>query len=89
MQNCKFLAKNFDQVSNKLIAEADLLRLDVYISVSSYLEERRPCFIEVTEKYEEKSNTNNAKEEPIDLEKKVIKKKLNAKKRGMYGQYYL
>ncbi len=32
MQDREFLAKNFDQVSNELIVEKDLLRLDVHIS---------------------------------------------------------
>lgn len=74
-QDWEFFAKNFDQVNNKLIAEADLLKLDIYISVPSYLEERKPCFTEIMEEYKEESNKNNVEEEHTDLEKEAIKKK--------------
>ncbi len=79
MQDWEFLAKNFDQVSNELIAEKDLLRLDVHISAPGYLEEEKPCFTKVTEEYKEKSNRDNAEEKPTNLEEKAIKKRLNAK----------
>ncbi len=67
MQDWEFHAKNFDQVSNEQIAEADLLRLDVHLSAPGYLEEGRPCFNEVTEEYKEESNRDDVKEEPTDL----------------------
>lgn len=54
MQDWKFLAKNFDDVSNELIADGDLSRLNIYISAPDYLEEARPRFIEVTENDNEK-----------------------------------
>ncbi len=74
-QDWEFFAKNFDQVSNELIAEADLLKLDIYISALGYLEEGRSRFSEITEEYEEESNRDNVEEEPTDLEQEVIKKK--------------
>lgn len=49
MQDWEFLAKNFDSVSNELIVDEDLSRLDIYISAPGYLEEERPHFIKVIE----------------------------------------
>lgn len=80
MQDQKFLTKNFDLVSNKLIFEKDLLRLDIHILVLGFLEERKPCYTKVTEKYKEKSNRDDIKEEYTNLEKEAIKKELNTKK---------
>ncbi len=80
-QDWEFLAKNFDQVSNELIAEADLLRLDIYISAPGYLEEGRPRFTEVMEEYKEESNRDDAEEEPTDSEEEAIKKKAQCKEK--------
>ncbi len=80
-QDWEFLAKNFDQVSNELITEADLLRLDVHISAPGYLEERRLRFTEVPEQYKEESNKDDVEKEPTDSEEEVIKKKAQRKKK--------
>lgn len=82
MQNWEFLAKNFDNVSNKLIADRDLSRLHIYILVVSYLEEKKPRFIKVMEDDNKKSD-QDVKEEPIvaDLKKEVIKKSALCKKK--------
>lgn len=47
MQNCKFFVNIFDNISNKLIVNGDLLKLDILILAPSYLEEKRLCFIKI------------------------------------------
>lgn len=64
MQDWKFLSKNFDDISDELIANKDLLRLNIHISMPGYLKERRPCFIKITEDNNKKPD-QNAKKEPI------------------------
>lgn len=83
MQDWKFLAKNFDDVSNEIIARENLLRLDVYILVSVYLKEGKPHFIKIIEENNEELNINNAKKEFTisDLKNKAIKKGLRKEKK--------
>lgn len=56
--------KNFDSISNKLIADRNLLRLDICILAPSYLEEKRACFIKIMENNNKESD-QNAKKKPI------------------------
>ncbi len=82
-QNWEFLAKNFHQISNKLIAKEDLLRLDVYISAPGYIEKGRPYFTKVTKEYKEESNINDVKNEHMvfDSEEEAIKKRILRKEK--------
>lgn len=91
MQDWKFLAKNFDDVNNKLIAEKDLLRLDEHISTLDYLEKERHCFIKVTEKDNEESNMDNTKDELTvsDLEEETLRKVFYTRRRAAHKLYYL
>lgn len=81
-QDWEFFAKNFDDVTNELIANGNLLRLDIHISALGNLEERRPCFIKVTKDNNEELDLN-AKEKPMvsDSEKETIKKRALRKKK--------
>lgn len=45
--NWEYLAKNFDTISDVLIIENDLLKLNLPIWVLGYLKDRPSCFIEV------------------------------------------
>lgn len=47
-QDLEYLAKNFNGVNTKHIADKALLRLSIYILATEYLEERDFCFIKVT-----------------------------------------
>lgn len=49
MRNWEFFAKNFNIISDKLIANRDLSRLDIYILASNDLEKKKPYFIKITE----------------------------------------
>lgn len=75
MQDWEFLAKNFDNVNNKLIADRDLSRLNIYILALGYLEERKPRFIEVTEENNKEVN-QDAKEKPMisNSKEEILKK---------------
>lgn len=50
------------------------MRLDVHILALGYLEQEKPCFTKVTEKYEKESNREDAKNEPTNSEEEIIKK---------------
>lgn len=87
----KFLAKNFNQVNNKLIIKEDLLRLNIYILVLNYLEEEKSYLTIITKEYNKKSNIDNNKNEPIiaNLKEKAMKKKVLYKKKKIHRVYYL
>lgn len=54
IQNWGFFAKNFDGISNKLIANRDLLKLDIHILTLDYSKEKRPYFIKIMKNNNEK-----------------------------------
>ena len=58
------------------------MRIDVQISAPGYLEDRKPCFIEVTKEYKKELNRDNAEEEPTNLEEKIIKKRAQRKEKS-------
>lgn len=62
-------------------------RLDIYILFPDYLEEGKPCFIEVTEDNNEKMDQNAKKELMVsNLKGEAIKKKvLHKEKRDLWG----
>lgn len=76
MQDWDFFTKNFDNVSNELIADGNLLRLDIHILAPRYLKKNKPRFIKVTENNNEELD-QDAKEELIvsNLEEEAIKKR--------------
>ena len=81
-QDWKFLAKNFDGISNELIADGDLSKLDIHILALGYLEKGRSRFIEVTED-DNKELDKDAKKEPMvsDWEEEDIKKRTRQKEK--------
>lgn len=82
MQDWEFLAKNFNDVSNELITDADLSKLDIHISVPGYLKEGKPYFVGVIED-ENKESDQDAKEKPMvsDSKEENIKKKGSIQKK--------
>lgn len=81
MQNWKFLIRNFDDVSDVLIADRDLLKLDIYILAPSYLGEGRPHFTKKLEDNNQEPNKNAAQELMVsDSEEEAMKKRTIHKK---------
>ena len=81
-QDWENLAKNLDGVSAELIEDEALLRLDMHISTTGYLEEGAPRFTEVTG--DEKMIEDGGEAETVsDSEEKNKKKRLYVKRRGM------
>ena len=87
-QDREYLAKNLDGFSAELIEDEALLRLDMHISATGYLEEGALCFTEVTG--DEKMIENGGEAETIsDSEEENPKKGLYVKRRGTRELYYL
>lgn len=61
-QDQRFLVKNFKNISNTLINDTNLLRLDLYILLPNYLEEGVSCFMKVLTKYKESEISDSKKE---------------------------
>lgn len=64
MQDWQFPTKNIDNVSNKLIANEDLLKQYIYILTLCYLEQKKPWFVKIT-------NDDN-EEQDLDAKKKLM-----------------
>ena len=80
-QDWEYLAKYLDGVSTKLIEDKALLRLNIYILATGYLEERAPHFTEVTGNDEETNEDGGEVETVSNSEKKTKKKALRKEKR--------
>ena len=87
-QDWEYLAKNLDGVSTELIEDEALLRLDMHISATRYLEEGAPRFTEIT-RDKEMIEDGGEEETVSDLEEKNKKKGLYVKRRGTSGFYHL
>lgn len=86
MQDWEFFAKNFDNVNKKLNDDRDLSSLDIHILASSYLEEKKSCFIKVMENNNKKPDQNAKKESIIsNWKEEIIKKRLYIKKKRYAG----
>ena len=87
-QDWENLAKNLDGVSAELIEDEALLRLDMHISATGYLEKEAPRFTEVTGD-EEMIEDGGEAETVSDSEEENKKKGLYVKRRGTRGFYHL
>ena len=84
IQDWEYLAKNLDGVSAELIEDETLLRLDMHISATGYLEKGAPCFTEVTGE-EEMVEDGREVETVSDSKEENKKKGLYVKRRGTRG----
>ena len=88
IQDWEYLAKNLDGVSAELIEDEALLRLDMHISTTGYLEQGAPRFTEVTGDEEMIEDSREA-EMVSDSEEENKKKGLYVKRRKTRGFYHL
>ena len=75
MQDWELLAKSYDDISDRLINDAKLLRLNLYILALRYLKEGASCFIELPTKDEGEEKNDPAKSQVSNLEKEKNKQK--------------
>ena len=82
-QDWEYLAKNYENLTTALISNETLLRLDLHISSTGYLEDRALCFTEVIEHnntgfdrevVEDKDGEEDGKEAVTNSEKEASKK---------------
>lgn len=78
------MAKNFNNISDNLIDDNDLLRLDIHILVPGYLKKERPYFTDITTKNNNEENEDAKEPEVSNFEEEKKKQRtLWKKKRDM------